>query len=350
MNVNPLKIFDPTIISSKILSSEQDLSSSQENTSESSEDVLISSKKLLHAKDNNPITKKVSTNISTKTHYKNAQKKTTSKTHITNSPESSFPLKRSSSLTPPPRLSKQVIQEGRRMRLAQETKTNQRFLLKHMIKDRSTLTIFEITVVGKRNIKTDAPDFFPETWEEPILLKIHENQRFKFVKNTFCSHKKLPKSHYNQIILVFKEKRVFESATPKGVGMLKYDSKIEIEIMSKATHEHLISEIKRKKMIKNNKTCNFFDLTEISESTPYIVIDESPIELILRNENNENLKLSIDSNTIISNLIDIFKASKNIDINTHIILKFEGEHLEPNLSISSYNFENGDLIDVEINN
>ncbi|CCJ29476.1 unnamed protein product [Pneumocystis jirovecii] len=368
--------FDLTLISSEILSSDQNQSSSQESTSESSENILVSSKVLSHAK-NNKSTKKVLTDISTKTTYKNTKKKAANKTHLTPSSESSFSLKRDNSLTPPPRLPKQVIQEGRRiyMRLTQKTKVNQRLIKKincplekendlylynntnietynqqKSSKGCNTLTIFEITIVGKRNTKTDAPNFFPETWEEPILFKISENQAFKTIKNAFCSHKKLSKSYYNQIVLVFRKKRVFESATPKGIGMLKYDSRIEIEIMSKAAYEHLINEIKEKKKI-NNRTYNFFDLTEKTpESTPYIIIDESPIELVLRNKNNENLKLSVDSNTTISKLIDIFKASKNIDTNTHITLEFEGEHLKPNLSISNYDIENGDLIDVQINN
>lgn len=87
------------------------------------------------------------------------------------------------------------------------------------------LQIFEITVTGKKNIKTD-DNFFPESWEEPISFKIYENQTFKVIKNSFCSYKKLNKSYYDEIILVFREQRIFESATPKGINMLKYGSKI----------------------------------------------------------------------------------------------------------------------------
>ncbi|KAG5438617.1 hypothetical protein PCANB_002723 [Pneumocystis canis] len=393
------------ISSLEALSSDENTSLSTENTSENSENTQGSQKRTLHTKNSNSTNEDTLVNIP-KTCYKNTKKKATEKSHSTTSRQSSSPRERSNSLTPPPRLSKQVIQEGRRMRLTQETKINwesgkvnnelnenndlyihnninvktydqhatdkQENIcivneeIKKSGKNNETLTIFEITVIGKRNIKTDSPDFFPETWEEPVLFKIYENQAFKIMKNAFCSHKKLSKSDYDKIVLVFKEKRIYESSTPKGNGMLKYDSKITIgrlhsfskmfpnintEAMSKPSYTYLMNRIEKRKRLRNSNTCDFFDLTKKTpSSTPLIIIDDPSIELILRNKNNETLKLSINSNATISELINTFRISKNINTNSDITLRFEGEKLQPNLSISSYDFENEDLIDVQINN
>ncbi|KAG4305235.1 hypothetical protein PORY_001405 [Pneumocystis oryctolagi] len=382
---NPNSFYPVQVSSSEAFSSDQNVSSSQENSSDSSVKLLTSPKVTSNTKKKDQKNQKI-LNISTQTLHKDTKKKAT-KSHST--PESSPLQKRSSSLTPPPRLSKQVIQEGRRMRLTQETKINKKSIketissekehdfcthkdinieiydkqninekntdsvnqiITKSVNDRSSLKVFEVTVIGKQNVETDTSNFFPETWEEPVLFKIYENQPFKIMKNAFCSHKKLPKSRYNQIVLVFRKKKVFESATPKGIGMLKYSPRITIEVMSTTAYEHLMNEIERKKKIQNKNAFDFFDLTkEESESTSLAIIDKSPLELVLRNENNESLKLSTNSNTTVSELINAFRISKNIDTNTNVTLKFEGEHLDSNLSISSYGFENGDLIDVQLN-
>ncbi|EMR10943.1 hypothetical protein PNEG_01088 [Pneumocystis murina B123] len=384
--------FDPTQISSSetFSSDENTLSSPKSISSESIEKLPI----VISQENKESLEKNRSINISKKTH-KNTHKKITNKSHSESSlSPSPSDRKRSISLTPPPRLSKQIIQEGHRMymNLTQETKINKKaaketnkseekennnFYIydnsnietydqystnetkntditeleaKEFPENNKKIEIFEITVIGKRNIKTD-DIFFPESWEEPILFKIHENQAFRVMKNSFCSYKKLNKSYYDQVVLVFREKRIFESATPKGINMLKYGSKITINAMSKKEYKHLISEIEKRKRLKDEDIHDFSNSTEKTlESMTYIIIDDPPIELILRDKDNESIKLSIDTNATISKLIETFKTSKNINTNTNITLIFEGEYLEPNLSISYYDFENGDLIDVQINN
>ncbi|KTW30125.1 hypothetical protein T552_00603 [Pneumocystis carinii B80] len=381
--------FDPTQISSSetFSSDENTLSSPRSISSENVEELSI----IISPKVKESLKKNRSINISKKTH-KNTHKKTADKSHSESSSSSPSHRKRSISLTPPPRLSKQIIQEGHRMNLAQEAKINIKSgkeennlkkkennnfyvcdnsnietcdqYIRNNIKNTDTIEleaeeftennekieIFEITVVGKRNIKTD-DNFFPESWEEPVLFKIHGNQAFRIMKDSFCSCKKLDKSYYNQIVLVFREKRIFESVTPKGINMLKYGPKITMDAMSIKEYKHLISEIEKRKRLKDEDILDFSNSTEKTlKSMTYIIIDDPPIELILRDKNNESIKLSIDASATISKLIETFKASRNIDTNAHIILTFEGECLEPNLSISYYDFENGDLIDVRINN
>lgn len=125
----------------------------------------------------------------------------------------------------------------------------------------------------------------------------------------------------------------------------------DADAMSKKEYKHLISEKEQRKRLKDEDISDFSTPAEKAlESMTYIIIDDPPIELILRDKSNESIELSIDANATISKLIETFKASKNIDPSTHITLMFEGEHLDPNLSISYYDFENGDLIDVRIKN
>ncbi|KAI7904797.1 uncharacterized protein BX663DRAFT_503564 [Cokeromyces recurvatus] len=183
---------------------------------------------------------------------------------------------------------------------------------------------------------------------KPVKMLILDNLQFGKVLDSFCKHRNLIKT---DMVLVYNGERVYPSATPAGIGMsvTKTNSMFVYPMSSYAYLLEKRQQEKEEKMkqLAIQKEDDIFDLAKFESFNENKANDdnnENKLVLTLRGNDNDVRSFRARPTTRLQTIILDYKQLKGITAD--IKLSFEGEILDPNLTIEETELEDEDLIEV----
>ncbi|KAI8050148.1 ubiquitin-2 like Rad60 SUMO-like-domain-containing protein, partial [Gilbertella persicaria] len=188
---------------------------------------------------------------------------------------------------------------------------------------------------------------------KPIKIIIMDNVQFHKVMDAFCMHKKLKKS---EVVLVYNEETVFLSATPSGVGMspigtnnMQVYPKHCFDVMKQQKEKEKQERLKRIAEAKNDDNDDF-EIPKFESDVPTQNTEEGEDRIILklRESDKKEVFFRIRPSSVLSSLVQSYKARTGMDSNTKMMLIFEGEELDHNLKIEDTELEHEDIVEVKI--
>ncbi|KAG1487414.1 hypothetical protein G6F47_007909 [Rhizopus delemar] len=166
---------------------------------------------------------------------------------------------------------------------------------------------------------------------------VMNDEQFDKILTIFCNHKKLKKS---EVILSYKEDKVFLRGTPAGVGMIGPETYVMNIYPTHAWEEKLRIEEEKKYEIRSKLNGPEEKAPEMTNVPP-----EEENKMIIKLRGNDKKEIS---STLLSAVTEIYK--KITKIAGDVQLYFEGEPMDLNLTIADTELEDEDLLEVGIKN
>ncbi|KAF9884100.1 hypothetical protein FE257_002297 [Aspergillus nanangensis] len=190
---------------------------------------------------------------------------------------------------------------------------------------------------------------------KPLIVHRKMSQSLRDVRLAWCGRQNLPNTTQSSIYLTWKGKRLFDVTTcnslrigTKGYhkGSLDIDDwpqnhadQLRIH-MEAVTDDPLLSSDKRR--------LSGDDLTAACESLEVKVGKQQTDQVVLKCPGLVEWHANISGDTKVSELVDAFRGARDIPGKRELYLTFDGDRLEANACVSSYDITDGDLIDVII--
>ncbi|KAG1048327.1 hypothetical protein G6F43_009274 [Rhizopus delemar] len=191
-------------------------------------------------------------------------------------------------------------------------------------------------VVPKQSVN-DAYKVIIEKLSKPMKVIVMNDEQFDKILTIFCNHKKLKKS---EVILSYKEDKVFLRGTPAGVGMIGPETYVMNIYPTHAWEEKLRIEEEKKYEIRSKLNGPEEKAPEMTNVPP-----EEENKMIIKLRGNDKKEIS---STLLSAVTEIYK--KITKIAGDVQLYFEGEPMDLNLTIADTELEDEDLLEVGIKN
>ncbi|KAG1211608.1 hypothetical protein G6F69_004459 [Rhizopus microsporus] len=195
-------------------------------------------------------------------------------------------------------------------------------------------------VIPKQQLVNEAFARIAEKLQKPMKIIVMNNEQFDRILTIFCNHKKLKK---DDIVLVYKEGKVFLRGTPAGVGMTGSETHIMYVYTIKAWEEKLErdEEERIKKLKQSQAEPKEEEITETNE-------EDNALFIKLRGNDKKEIRVRVKPTTRLSAVVEMYK--KITKVTGNVQLYFEGESLELNTTIDDTELEDEDLLDVGIKN
>ncbi|KAG0750327.1 hypothetical protein G6F62_000182 [Rhizopus arrhizus] len=159
---------------------------------------------------------------------------------------------------------------------------------------------------------------------KPMIVIVMNDEQFDKILSTFCKHKKLKKE---EVILSYREDKVFLRGTPAGIGMVGPETRTMYVYPVQVWEEKLKKEeTKLNKRLKLNQSDDAMEEEE----------DEKMI-IKLRGDDGKEISARVKRSTLLSAAAEMYKKITKIE--GKIQLYFEGEPLNLGLAIADTELE-----------
>ncbi|ORE10242.1 hypothetical protein BCV72DRAFT_254388 [Rhizopus microsporus var. microsporus] len=195
-------------------------------------------------------------------------------------------------------------------------------------------------VIPKQQLVNEAFERIAEKLQKPMKVIVMNNEQFDRILTIFCNHKKLKK---DDIVLVYKEGKVFLRGTPAGVGMTGSETHMMYVYTIKAWEEKLERDEKERieKLKLSQAEPKEEETTETNE-------EDNALFIKLRGNDKKEIRVRVKPTTRLSAVVEMYK--KITKVTGNVQLYFEGESLDLNTTIDDTELEDEDLLDVGIKN
>ncbi|KAI9729607.1 MAG: hypothetical protein M1834_006803 [Cirrosporium novae-zelandiae] len=196
----------------------------------------------------------------------------------------------------------------------------------------------------------------------PLIIRRKESQRLHQVRLAWCAKQGFNEETTESIFLTWKGNRLFDSSTCKNLGANVYnhndtlqsfrdvgedmdedEPKIHVEAMT----EELLTLYNKEKEEAHLKA-----LREEAGEDDFALEPEPPKEkythIFLRNPDYEEVRLKVRLHTTISHIVNAYRQERNIDGGKQVFLDFDGEKLDPRMTIEQAEVSDMDIIDVHV--
>ncbi|KAI9872999.1 MAG: hypothetical protein M1830_000953 [Pleopsidium flavum] len=191
---------------------------------------------------------------------------------------------------------------------------------------------------------------------KPLIVSRRLTQRLKDVRVTWCQRQGFTHEATATVFLTWKGKRLFDVTTCKSLGIgvdrdgnvaLKGEKDVlgeeDRQIHMEAMTDEILDGYKKAKNgpapgdpEHNNE--------EINEPPP----PPKGTKIILRSKGYDDFKLIVKSSTLISKIVNAFRNAQKLEPVKEVYLIFDGERLEPGMTVGETDFSDMDYIDVHV--
>jgi Ubiquitin-2 like Rad60 SUMO-like len=168
------------------------------------------------------------------------------------------------------------------------------------------------------------------------------SQRLRDVRVAWCKRQGFDNAMTGRVFLTWKGRRLFDVTTCKSLDIGSstgsdwpaddHDSGLQIHVEA-VTEELLASRDKR---------------TEDESGTEDSNETDNFIRITLKCPDLDEFKIKVKPSTRISRIISTFRSARNVPLDKHVHLLFDGETLSPDSSVEEHDVADLDLIDISI--
>lgn len=201
-----------------------------------------------------------------------------------------------------------------------------------------------------------------------VSFKRKLSQRIKDVRVNWCDRqvingRALEENEKRDIFLTFRGTRLFDVSTGKSIGLqvnaagniclggpngnVYADGRIHLE----AWTEELFTEFeKQRRLDQQRRAHNPLDELEAEEDEPEPQPDATPdIRIIIKAKGLEEFKVMVKPHTLIDKLIHAFKSKRKLPPESEVVLRFDGDKLEPQSMVGDADLEDMSSVDAYVN-
>lgn len=230
-------------------------------------------------------------------------------------------------------------------------------------RNRATLDFDSTSAPGKKetvdlSVSSDIPNAIP------CFFKFLFDKPLRLVRDTWVSHQRnkgiqLPINQNDDIILTWRQRRVYVSSTllglgirPGGNGKIVVDEYGQDGLMDNRTRVHFEAWTTESflKMEQDNELNRKREAGELSdeESVSEEPVDDVILRVKLVAKDMEEVKLSVRLGTTVETLVNGFRSQRNIPPDKDVGLWFDGERLEEHQTMESADVDDMDSFEVTI--
>ncbi|EHA19255.1 hypothetical protein ASPNIDRAFT_188103 [Aspergillus niger ATCC 1015] len=187
---------------------------------------------------------------------------------------------------------------------------------------------------------------------KPLIVRRKMNQPLKDVRLAWCNRQKFTKEMQDSVFLTWKGKRLFDVTTCRSLGihaksgyLNEYDTfQLDVEDiqvhMEASTEDILSADLYESQTVTDTKSS--------PEYTCWGGATSSPDMIILKCPGFSDLKVKLNMEMQVSELVATFRAARQIPATRDIQLVFDGDRLEYKAYLADYELMNSDLVEVMI--
>ncbi|OOF96940.1 hypothetical protein ASPCADRAFT_44891 [Aspergillus carbonarius ITEM 5010] len=189
---------------------------------------------------------------------------------------------------------------------------------------------------------------------KPLIVRRRMHQPLKDVRLAWCNRQQLSREKQASVFLTWKGKRLFDVTTCRSLGIqtnrgsfvgLEYDP-FEVDGEDIQVHMEAATEESLGNILRHLPTV--IDSESTSDPAGFTGRSSSADKVILKCPGFGDLKVTFSLEMQVSQLVVAFRDAKQIPAGREVFLVFDGDRLDPFLSLADYELINNDLIDVII--
>lgn len=211
----------------------------------------------------------------------------------------------------------------------------------------------------------------PQLADQVITLKVQSNVQFRQIRADYIKKiqesgkhagKKptISKTLYSDLVMVWKNTRIFGSATPYSVGVKLSSPSMMIETMTEEQYKDMEERAVRMASaeVAEKNTTPFIELDGTAEEVDsqnnynevvnYEDTEEGYFRVGLKGKDNQAVYVKVNADTQISKLADYYKAQKSLPSAVEIRLEFDDELLNFSDKVGDTELEEDFTIDVHL--
>lgn len=199
----------------------------------------------------------------------------------------------------------------------------------------------------------------------PLLLHRKTSQRLKDVRQFWCDKQEiggypLSKEVKDSFFLTFRGRKLFDSTTCRALGVSVKpngeladdgdgleEGRIHLEAWTEElyqTSQKELEEIRRKEAQDPQE-----QEEEEEVAVPVVVEEVTKVAVILSAKGLEDVKLRVRPTTKIQQMINKFRKDRGISEDRSVVLRFDGDELDPDTTVEEAEIEDLTKVDVYIN-
>lgn len=187
---------------------------------------------------------------------------------------------------------------------------------------------------------------------KPLIVRRKMNQPLKDVRLAWCNRQKFTKEMQESVFLTWKGKRLFDVTTCRSLGIHAKSGNFnghdtfhldveDIQVHMEASTEDLLNAD-----LSHSQTVT--DAKSSPEYTSWNGATSSPDRILLKCPGFGDLKVELNLEMQVSELVATFRAARQIPATRDIQLVFDGDRLDNNAYLADYELMNSDLVEVII--
>jgi len=181
---------------------------------------------------------------------------------------------------------------------------------------------------------------------KPLVVHRKMSQRLRDVRLAWCKRQDFDAGMTSRVFLTWKGRRLFDVTTCKSLDIGSStdsdwtpgddrDSGLQIHVEA-VTEDLLASRDRRTAEDESNQ-----EKEDQDETTNFI-------RITLKSPDFEEFRIKVKPSTRISRIVNAFRSARNIPLDKHVHLVFDGETLSPDSSVEEHDVADLDLIDISI--
>lgn len=210
----------------------------------------------------------------------------------------------------------------------------------------------------------------PQLADQVITLKVQSNLQFRQIREDYIKRIQKPRkssgkkdssneTSYSDLVMVWKNTRIFGSATPNSLGVKLSSPSMMIETMTEEQFRNMEEKAVRMASVEvTEKKTSSIELDEPAEEIDMPedgdevdnskVLEEDYFRVGLKGKDNQAVYVKVNADTQISKLIDYYITQKLLPAGTGIRLEFDDEPLDPSDKVGDTELEEDFTIDVHV--